>query len=227
MKIAIITPVYNGEKTLAGTIISAKEASKKIEAPCIHYIYDDGSTDSTINLILTSNSDIVIPVRSEIRKGQSHARNVLLEKAIEEGCTHVAFLDADDQWHSEHLMISLEELKDTDVVYGVPYFESLTGERLSPNYPIPEDFSGERLDIGNYIWISSVIAKIECFKDLRFDSSLDGLEDYDMWYSIYKRGHSFKCTKRITMKYLVSPDSEASRSYLKLPALRKKHGIML
>jgi glycosyltransferase involved in cell wall biosynthesis len=224
MKIGIITPVYNGEKTILRAINSAKKASEKLpkEIECIHYVFNDASKDST-SKILISNGVKVKSFTSETNKGQSFGRNFLIEEAIKDDCCTIAFLDADDVWLEDHLNKSIDILTNSDVVYGLPVFETTDKKEVFPNFSIPKIFIGKHLEYGNFIWISSVVANINCFRNNKFDSILDSLEDYDMWCTLFEQGYKFKDVECSTVKYIVNDNSEASKSTTKLPILRKKH----
>ena len=231
MKIGIITPVYNGELTVINAIVSAMVAAKNItlyDAHCIHYIYNDVSSDQTRNLIQNLEEPTVILINGDINKGQAHGRNVLIKKAIDDDCTHLAFLDADDYWDKNHLSVCIDSLarSSADITYSNPKFITTDGEIVHPNFPVPRTFIGKHFEYGNFIWISGVFAKIECFKDNEFDHEVLNLDDYDMWYRLYKQGYSFKAAGgQPTFTYTVNENSGASKANLKLETLRKKHGF--
>ncbi|MEK9179603.1 MAG: glycosyltransferase family 2 protein, partial [Patescibacteria group bacterium] len=104
--VSIIIPVYNKEKWIVQTLRSV--ASQTYENwECL--IIDDGSTDNSLSLINTftdatrGNWKII----SQINSGQSHARNVGIEKATGE---FVAFLDGDDLWLANKLKEQVDVL---------------------------------------------------------------------------------------------------------------------
>lgn len=112
-QIAIMMPVYNGEKTLPLAIKSI-EAQTYQNWKC--YIVNDGSTDSTKEILdaLTDTRFVVIHFKEN--KGRPIARQTSLDAAEGE---YIAFLDADDIFHPEKLekqVRILENHKDIDLV---------------------------------------------------------------------------------------------------------------
>jgi len=87
--VSIIVPLYNSEKYIAETIKSALNqtwTNKEI------IIVDDGSTDQSLSVAKSFESDVV-KVFSQINKGASSARN---EGLLESKGEYIQFLDADD-----------------------------------------------------------------------------------------------------------------------------------
>jgi len=93
---SVVIPLYNKEKDVLKTIQSVlKQSHSKFEI----IIVDDGSTDSSIEII-KNIKDERIRLFSKKNEGVSIARNYGVEKATTE---FIAFLDADDYWHPNHL----------------------------------------------------------------------------------------------------------------------------
>jgi len=224
-KIAVITPAYNDIERIFFTIDCVK---KQTVDNVIHYIYDDGSTDGLQKGMNEINNDpSVVYIYEEQNKGQSHARNVLLKKAIEDGCDYIAFLDSDDFWLDNHLERSITYLNDNDVVYSKPIFVGDNGTILQlVNIPVPEIFVGKQLLHNNYIWISSVVAKKDCFVKNEFNSSLNSLEDWDMWIRLYQQNCKFIDKKDVTIRYLVKENNQASIGQTKYPLLKQKYQLL-
>jgi glycosyltransferase involved in cell wall biosynthesis len=102
IKVSVIIPVYNAEKTIAraiDTVFNQKFDSYEIIA------VDDGSTDSSF-VILQSYGDRVRTQRQRNR-GASAARNAGAAVAVGE---YLAFLDADDEWLPDKLRKCVEAL---------------------------------------------------------------------------------------------------------------------
>ena len=88
-KIAVITPVHNDIEHISGAINSVISQTM---GNVVHYIYDDGSADGLFDGIKEVIDDTtVILHRSEQCGGQSNARNVLIERALNDGCQYIAF----------------------------------------------------------------------------------------------------------------------------------------
>jgi glycosyltransferase involved in cell wall biosynthesis len=102
IKVSVIIPVYNAEKTLARAIDSIfKQEFDSYEIIAV----DDGSSDSSF-AILQSYGARVRTLRQRNR-GASAARNA---GAAVAGGEYLAFLDADDEWLPEKLRTCVQVL---------------------------------------------------------------------------------------------------------------------
>lgn len=224
-KIGVITPIHNNIQYIFHAINCVK--SQTLDN-VVHYLYDDGSTDGLyegIKELLTDKN--IHYIRSENQDGQSNARNVLLKQAIEHGCEYVAFLDADDFWESNHLEQNIQLLQENDVVYSKPVFVDNNSNILQAvNIPDPDIFIGKQLYHNNFIWISSVISKIDCFKTNHFDDSLNSIEDWDMWIRLFEQKYKFVKNGTTTVRYLVKEQNQASLGVTKMDLFKQKHKML-
>ncbi len=92
-QVAIMMPVYNGERTLP-LAIKSLQAQTYQNWKC--YIVNDGSTDNTKNILDAIKDDRFVVHHFTENKGRPYARQKALE--ICEG-KYLAFLDADDFFH--------------------------------------------------------------------------------------------------------------------------------
>lgn len=222
-KIGVITPVFNDKEHLFKAIQSVKRQSVN---NITHYIFDDASTDGLEELM--ESDEKIKYVKSDQNCGQSTGRNVLIQLAIQDGCDYIAFLDSDDIWaNPNHLLHSLEILKENDVVYSKPYFHFDSGQEAVPqNIPVPKIFIGKQLYHNNYIWISSVVANKKCFETNKFDDSLNSVEDWDMWIRLFEQGYKFESIPHTSVNYLVRETSQASLGKTKIDLLKTKHKML-
>lgn len=112
-QIAIMMPVYNGEKTLPLAIKSI-EAQTYQNWKC--YIVNDGSIDSTKEILDALTDPRFVIIHFNENKGRPIARQTSLDAAEGE---YIAFLDADDIFHPEKLekqVKILEAHKNVDLV---------------------------------------------------------------------------------------------------------------
>ena len=120
--ISVVIPAYNVGEYLGETIESA--LSQRVENTEI-IVVNDGSTDNTAD-VMRSFKDRIRPIHQENR-GVASARNVGLKSAHGE---LIAFLDGDDIWHSDNLLIKKAILADNPGLGGVfgdfEIFESTT-----------------------------------------------------------------------------------------------------
>src|SRR5690554_4653607 len=112
-QIAIMIPVYNGEKTLPLAIASLIHQTYPYWK-C--YIVNDGSTDGTKELLDNLSDPRFVVIHFEKNQGRPYARQAALDAA--EG-KYLAFLDADDFYHPSKLLKQVEILEQKQDVYLV------------------------------------------------------------------------------------------------------------
>ncbi len=93
--VSCIIPVYNGERFLAEAIDSILSQTYKVTEIVV---IDDGSTDGTPDVVRGYGNRL--RYARQTNAGKSAARNHGIRLATGE---FIAFLDADDLWHSEKL----------------------------------------------------------------------------------------------------------------------------
>jgi len=226
-KIGVITPVHNDIEHFFNAINSVKSQTL---GNVIHYIFDDGSTDGLEKAMEELKDDQTIKyIRETDNHGQSHARNVCIEHAKNDGCEYVAFLDSDDFWYPEHLERNLDYHynNDVDITYSKPEYTTSDGSVVYPhNIPDPDIFVGKQLYHNNFIWISSVFAQIYCFINNKFDGTINSTEDWDMWIRLFEQGFSFNKIPDTSIRYLVRDSSQASKGKEVINLFRTKHELL-
>jgi len=223
-KIGVITPSYNSVNYIPTAIASVNNQTLD---NVVHYIYDDASTDNFLESFGHVFDQNTVLIRGETNKGQSNARNVCIRKAIQDGCKFVAFLDADDSWEPNHLEKSLDYLNLNDIVYSYPKIvDENNNQMFIYNTPVPNIFVGKHLLHNNYIWISSVVANVKCFRNNEFDDNLNSLEDWDMWIRLWQQNYKFVNKTETTVKYLIRESGQASLGSTKRPLFESKHKLL-
>ena len=228
-KVAIVMPYYNEpdllKKSVAG-VMKQDYINYKL------FIVDDGSSkDNKPDHNVIQNRQIKII--NKPNSGVSDARNRAIDHIqAEGGYTHIAYCDADDIWDFMHLNESIKalEISKADMTYSTPNFCMVDG---SPAYPfgIPfyEKYPGiDTLKKQNFIYISSVVHKIECCSVGQFDSELNSLEDWDMWVRIAKNGYKIEMgyLKFPTLTYTCKPNGNGSKRTDEIyQKVLKKHDI--
>lgn len=101
-QVAIMMPVYNGEKTLHLAISSLLHQTYPYWK-C--YIVNDGSTDGTKAYLDALEDERLVVIHFEKNIGRPYARQAALDAA--EG-KYLAFLDADDFYHPDKLKLQVE-----------------------------------------------------------------------------------------------------------------------
>ncbi len=94
MRVSVVIPAYNAERTIRETLDSARrQTHRNLEI----FIVDDGSTDDTASIIQCAvREDDRIRLIRQTNAGVAAARNAGLRRATGD---YVAWLDADDIWH--------------------------------------------------------------------------------------------------------------------------------
>ena len=101
-KVDIILPVYNSKSFILETLRSIIIQTHKNWSVII---VDDGSTDSSVDLInkfikSSKYKKKFILIKNKIHKGQAFSRNLALKYC---NSKFIAFIDSDDIWHKNKL----------------------------------------------------------------------------------------------------------------------------
>ncbi|MCL1868614.1 MAG: glycosyltransferase family 2 protein [Paludibacter sp.] len=115
-KVSILIPLYNSEKYIAQTIESALNQTWENKEVIV---VDDGSTDNSLKIAKTYESDI-LKIYRQTNKGVCAARNYALKKATGE---YIQYIDHDDiidldKIEKQMNYIISHNLSDADVVYS-------------------------------------------------------------------------------------------------------------
>lgn len=116
--VSVIIPAYNAEKYIEETVDSVlKQSYQNFEI----IIVNDGSTDLTKDILdRLAKKDSRIIVFHKENSGVSNSRNVGISLSKGE---YLAFLDADDYWLEDNLLLKVKALEnnDCDFVYSDRY----------------------------------------------------------------------------------------------------------
>ena len=113
MKISVLIPVYNREDFVERSINSIlQQTYTNFEL----IIYDDGSTDSTNNIIskLMKKDRRIFLIGDYENKGVGYARNQLLKQC---NTKYAIWMDSDDISHPERIELQLKEMDEDKLVY--------------------------------------------------------------------------------------------------------------
>lgn len=140
-KISVIIPVFNGEKYIEEALQSVLKQTYK---PYEIIIVDDGSTDSTQDIVLQYSS-LIRYIRKN-NEGAAIARNEGVKASNGE---YLTFLDADDLWTKEKLdkqvrkVMTTENHNSKEILFGQveQFFSSDTDEVFQKKYHIESKIS--------------------------------------------------------------------------------------
>lgn len=215
--ISVIMPVYNGEKYIRETIDSV------LGQTCRNFefiIVNDGSTDSTPQIIDSYADPRIVLIDQKSNQGVSNARN--LGTQFSRG-GFIAFCDADDVYSAERLSAQLDFLtKNPNVDVCGSYFTVFeNGQEILIEHPTTDQTIKEYFFTGNCIGQPSVMGKSEVFRDYPYNPALQASEDYDLWARMAVGGIIFANIPLPLVKYRLHP-AQASKTKGKLLDITSK-----
>lgn len=175
--ISVIIPCYNSEKTISACLNSVLTQSESVDEIVV---IDDGSTDNSSNIVKEifqrAKGTIKLNLYQQNNSGPSVARNRGIQLAT---CSHIAFLDADDEWFVDH-------------IYTVKFFlsKNIDYKIVATKYlSAPIVFTGEvlfeRMLLKNYFFTPCIIVNKDLFFDSEvFNEKMKYAEDYYLWLNI-------------------------------------------
>lgn len=212
MKVSIVIPCWNQAEYLPEAIGSALgQTYKDIEV----IVVNDGSPDATAEIATKYPVKLV----NQVNKGLASARNTGVMNAIGD---YILFLDADDILLENCVERMMQETADV-IAPSFRCFGVSDRECVLTNIPTLEDFKTANR-IGYFSAIRrSVLLEVGGYNP----KMLYGFEDYDLWFDIFKRGHSLAVTPEILVLYRTKTNSmihEANKhSDFLLGQIRKNH----
>jgi len=194
-KIAVITPVFNGEKFLVECLQSVAFSITSNKFVIEHIVVDDCSTDNTWKMLQDSTSSSVKAFRLEKNSGSSTARNFGVKQT---DADLLFFLDYDDVLFQNSLnaLFTHSEKQKTDWIYG-DFLR--TNENLS--YLLGQDYYGHQFDnsrdLLSSIFLGEHFFQQNCFYTKKlfkmsggFDKDIHIYQDLDLFIRFSLEGHN-------------------------------------
>lgn len=186
VEFSVILPTYNRSKALRRCLTSLLYQSfDSFEV----VISDDGSTDSTLDVVKDFQSRLnLIYIYNKNTGGPACPRNLAINKS---NGSILAFLDSDDWWLPSKLQSAFDKhTEGNDIVCHDMYL--WTGKPSSFRLPILRSKKVENtlthhlINKGNPFINSSITLRKSILGELRFDPSplLTGAEDFDLWIKL-------------------------------------------
>lgn len=187
LKISIILPVYNSEKTISRTIKSIiNQTYKNIEL----IIINDGSTDNSGKICkeFASNFNIIKYIEIE-NNGVSNARNLGIQNATGE---FIMFIDSDDEYYTNTVEKVVQEIEKNSNLQQVVFsydrihidtnkIKKMTTENLEIVNGIDKNLFIEKLQkacLFNQIWNKAFKRDFLVNNGIQFDTNVSSGEDY-------------------------------------------------
>ncbi len=186
--VTVLMSVYNGEKHLAGAIESIlNQTFKDFE----FLIVNDGSTDSSRNIILSYNDSRMQLIDNATNIGLTRSLNKGLELARG---TYIARMDADDislPARFEKQIAFMESNKDVAVCgtcgFYIDHHGILRGDiQMNLNY----DDIYSNIFLKNQLMHGSVIFNRKVIQSLgMYDETYTNAQDYELWLRVLMNGY--------------------------------------
>jgi glycosyltransferase involved in cell wall biosynthesis len=182
VKISIVTPSFNYARWLPDTLDSvAGQGDRGVE----HVIVDDGSTDSSWDVLTASSKPLVL--HRQPNRGLSETLNQALRLATGDW---FGWLNADDFYLPSALMIvrrAIEEYPDADMIWGDCVYIDAQGRFLRLVAQHPTNRRVLRL-MGTHIAPCAMFVRRAALPSWMFDSRLHVAQDWDLSLALLHAG---------------------------------------
>ena len=201
---SILMPVYNGERFIELAIKSVlNQTYKNFE----FLIYNDGSTDNSLNIIKSFNDDRITIFNSKKNRGIVYGLNYLLKKSNGD---IIARIDSDDVWVQNKLEKQINVLNNFGHNCLIACFANLIDDEGKvfdtkfKQYYVEKDIK-KYLPNSNFIIHSSVVIPKNIFEKVGIyrDKYLH-TEDYDLWLRIMYANIKIIILPEVLLNYRVS-----------------------
>jgi glycosyltransferase involved in cell wall biosynthesis len=226
---SVVIPAYNAPVTIASTIRSVLVQTR---ADLELIVVDDGSTDETPATVERfERQDSRVRLVRQANQGVAGARNTGIAQAQ---APLVSFVDNDDLWLPMYLE-RMEEALAAQPEAGFAYTDGWTlddsNKRIRkastaspylPPTPPPRERDAFLLELVRVNWIlsSATVRKSVLDEVGGFDSSVKGVDDYDLWLRIVLAGYPGARTKGNLVIQRERSDSQSKDELMMRRALR-------
>ena len=205
-KVSIIVPMYNAEKFIGKTIESVlSQTYENWEM----LIMNDVSTDNSLAVVneYVKKDDRIKVVNTEKNMGVVKGRNHLIDLA---NGKYIAFLDADDYWHSQKLEKQIQFMKEKNAGISCTEYTRVkeNGEKIN-EVVIKSEISYTDMLKNNYLGCLTVMYDVEEVGK-RYFKELEKNEDYVLWLEIVKDVKTIYGLKENLAYYRVLDNSRSS-----------------
>jgi GT2 family glycosyltransferase len=179
--ISVIIPTYNRADFIQRSVTSVLDQT----VPCECIVVDDGSTDTTLDVLKTFDTNIVV-VKNQKNQGVSFARNL---GVLNSKSSWIAFLDSDDCWeptklekqlhyYHHHSLFEIIQCDETWIYEG-KLKEKKAYHQKKEGWLFDESLARCKISP------SGVLMKRSLFDAYGgFNTDFEACEDYDLWCQI-------------------------------------------
>lgn len=207
--VTVLMPAYNAEKHIREAIDSI------LQQTCTDFeflIIDDGSTDSTADIINEYNDTRIKLIRNGDNKGLIYSLNYGLD--IAKG-KYIARMDADDislDTRFEKQVNFLENNIDVTILGTAFSFLGTSYEIHHPNYN--DEIRIKLLDDVSFAH-PTIMMRREAIKDIRYNSSYKYIEDYQYWVMLAVNNLKMANLDEVLLEYRQHEDQVTSQNFEK------------
>ena len=212
ISVSVIIPVFNNAATISRALDSVFDQSAQ---PNEIFIVDDASTDNSCAVIekYIQDKPNAKLLRTATNCGPSATRNTGWAAASSD---YIAFLDADDAWHSKKLETQFLFMQDNPefVISGHQYQVMTKTEPTGPTEPtepteniLSDEFEVSVFDFRDFLIrnrFSTPTVMLRKSVAERFDGAQRFSEDYRLWLRIIA-AHKHGALIKLPMTYLYKP----------------------
>jgi glycosyltransferase involved in cell wall biosynthesis len=187
-EVSVIMNCHNGEKYLC-------EAMDSVFAQTYQdweiVFWDNGSTDTSGLIARSYGNDKVRYFHSQTKTNLGEARRNAVNVAQGEW---LAFLDCDDLWYPEKLMVQMNALEETDYVFAYAGILEMTAAGVPIRTVIPKYASGDVLEhLLNQFDVNMVTPIIRrsflVEHSMNFEPEMTASEEYNLFVRLAARGN--------------------------------------
>lgn len=208
--VSVITPIFNPGPELLLTLASVRNQTFQNYE---HILIDDCSSKpySTELMHLIDSDPKIRFFRRDWNGGPAVTRNRGISEA--QG-RYIAFLDADDQWHSDKLELQIEFMQSNNIALSYTAFEVVSSEdkvlgtRVPPSVLRYEDIlKSNQIGCLTAIYDAGMLGKV-------FMPNIAKRQDMGLWLRILKRGlNAYGVTNKPLARYRVGHNSVSSNKF--------------
>ena len=199
--ISVLMPAFNVEQYVGPAIESVlKQSFTNFEL----IVLDDGSSDSTANIIDTYSDPRLTKIFLAANKGLVNARNTLVAAASGK---YIAFLDSDDLADPNRLELQLQYLQSNQLdLCGTDHLvlHQNSGKTKSSKQRHSDADIRAMISVCSPLCNPSVMGRADIFKNTPYlTEGNDGAEDYLMWIHLALAGCKFGNVPRNLITYRI------------------------
>lgn len=188
--VSIIMPSYNTAKCIAESIQSVLAQSYKNWELLI---VDDCSTDNSMDVIRSFNDPRIKLLKNDKNSGAAISRNYALREAKGKW---IAFLDSDDLWMPEKLMMQINFMKKNDYHFSYTNYSEIDESCKANGITVTGPKRITKTGFFNYCWVGCLTVMYDReYVGLIQITDIKKNNDYAMWLKVCKKADCYLLNK--------------------------------